>query len=441
MLGRAVDVDLGDLDRWCHANLQTGVARIIFQEGYLSTVLGAETTSGGQVVVKIRRPAERLEACGLAHRRLFDAGFACPEPLVGLEPFGPFVASAETLISGGARWPDSGRAPDPFAQALAALMAAAPAPTEVPTLEPPLPWTGPDRQQQGLWPSPDDRDVDLNAIDGPDWLDEAGRVARSRFEETGDHLVVGHGDWYTGNLRWSGLGLHVAWDWDSVIAASEAWIVGLAAALYPATEAGTEATIAETEGFLNAYQAARGRTFSADEIRQAGLRGYGTAASMPRNRWLPTAHPAPSTKKKPANAGVDQIPPKPCFSSGPVLRSSPLSRTRPTSKPSPSKRPLPNASTSSNTVSINAGKRGHPGSCPGAWSPPGQAEHRLFPLLALVSRDQARGRRNLLVHYFGMRQDSISTLSAFLGSPVECSLASASWASARFTSLWKRRWM
>jgi hypothetical protein len=101
MLGRFVDVDLGGLDRWCQANLQTGVARIIFHEGYLSTVLGAETTSGGQVVVKIRRPAERLEACGLAHRRLFDAGLTCPEPLVGLEPFGPFVASAEALISGG----------------------------------------------------------------------------------------------------------------------------------------------------------------------------------------------------------------------------------------------------------------------------------------------------------------------------------------------------
>jgi hypothetical protein len=244
-----------------------------FWEGYLSTVMGVETTSGRQVVVKIRRPAERLEACGMVHRRLFDAGFACPEPLVGLEPLGPFVASAETLISGGELWPVSGRSPDPFAHALAALIAAAPAPTEVATLEPPLPWTGPDRQQLGLWPSPDDRDVDLNAIDGPDWLDEAGRVARSRFEESGEHLVVGHGDWYTGNLRWSGLGLHVAWDWDSVIAASEAWIVGLAAAVYPATEAGTEATIAETEGFLNAYQTARGRTFSTDEIRQAWAAG------------------------------------------------------------------------------------------------------------------------------------------------------------------------
>jgi hypothetical protein len=190
VLARVVDVDLGDLDRWCRANLQTGVARIIFQEGYLSTVLGAETTSGRQVVVKIRRPVERLEACAMVHRPLFDAGFACPEPLVGPEPFGAYVASAETLISGGELWPVSGRSPDPFAQALAGLVAAAPDPAELPTLEPLLPWTGPDRQQLGLWPSPDDRDVDLNAIDGPDWLDDARGAARSRFESIGGHFVV-----------------------------------------------------------------------------------------------------------------------------------------------------------------------------------------------------------------------------------------------------------
>lgn len=273
MLGRVMDVDLGDLDRWCRAHLHTGVARVIFKEGYLSTVLGVETTSGRQAVVKVRRPARRLEACVMVHRRVFDAGFACPEPLVGLEPLDPFVASAENLISGGELWPTSGRSPEPFARALAALIAVAPEPTDVPTLEPPLPWTGPDRQQPGLWPSPDDRDVDLNAIDGPAWLDDTARAARSRFEHADDRLVVGHGDWYTGNLRWSGLGLHVVWDWDSVIAASEAWVVGLAAAVYPATKAGTEATIAETEGFLSAYQAARGRTFSANEIEQAWAAG------------------------------------------------------------------------------------------------------------------------------------------------------------------------
>ena len=101
--------------------------------------------------------------------------------------------------------------------------------------------------------------MDLNAIDGPDWLDDAGRAARSRFESIGGHFVVGHGDWYTGNLRWSGLRLHVSWDWDSVIACRRDLDSRPGRSCLSATKAGTEATIAETEGFLKAYQAVRGR--------------------------------------------------------------------------------------------------------------------------------------------------------------------------------------
>ena len=309
MLGRVVDADLGDVDGWCRANLHEAITRIIFQDGYLSTVLAVETTSGREVAVKIRRPAERLEACAAVHRRVFVAGFACPEPLVGPEPLGPYLASAETLISGGALWPTSGRSPNPFAQALAALIAAAPDPTEVSTLDPLLPWTGPDRQQSGLWPSPDDRDVDLNAVDGPDWLDEAGRAARSRLEESDAHVVVGHGDWHTGNLRWSGLRLHVAWDWDSVICASEAWIVGLAAAVYPTTTPGTEATIAETEGFLSAYQAARGRTFSAAEIEQAWAGGLWNRSFDAKKQMATEAAPRSlneeEARERRRRAGID----------------------------------------------------------------------------------------------------------------------------------------
>jgi hypothetical protein len=111
MLGRVVDVDLGDVDGCCRANLHEGATRIIFQEGYLSTVLAVEATSGRQVIVKIRRPAERLQACATVHRRVFVAGFACPQPLVGPEQLGPYLASAETLISGGELWPTSGRSP------------------------------------------------------------------------------------------------------------------------------------------------------------------------------------------------------------------------------------------------------------------------------------------------------------------------------------------
>jgi hypothetical protein len=60
-------------------------------------------------------------------------------------------------------------------------------------------------------------------------------------------------------------GLLVAYDWDSLIADSEAVIAGLAAAiyLYPAL-----ATVTETREFLDAYAAARGRPFSRGELQR-----------------------------------------------------------------------------------------------------------------------------------------------------------------------------
>jgi len=85
-------------------------------------------------------------------------------------------------------------------------------------------------------------------------------------------LIVGHADWYTGNLRWRGEDLYAAWDWDSLIAASEPAIAGLAAAVYPAHDPGTEATTEESQAFLDAYQAARGR-FSDAELVEAWAAG------------------------------------------------------------------------------------------------------------------------------------------------------------------------
>ena len=49
-------------------------------------------------------------------------------------------------------------------------------------------------------------------------------------------------------------------------------IAGLAAAVYPANDAGTEATVEESEAFLDAYQDARG-PFSDDEVAEAWAAG------------------------------------------------------------------------------------------------------------------------------------------------------------------------
>ena len=278
MSARFEDVDLADVDRWCRTHLGTNVAEELFRVGHLSAVIGLRLGSGRPIVVKVRRPAERLAACWSAHQHLFKRGFPCPEPLVGPEPLGDHAASAEALVTGGAVFPTSGRAAGPFAHSLARLIELAPRRDELPTLEPPLPWTSPSHRAPGLWPWPDDQDIDLNTIDGPAWIDEAGKGARDRLSlvtrEGSPEPIVGHGDWYTANLRWRGHELHVAYDWDSVIAESEPVIVGLAAALYPATRDGTEATVEETQAFIDAYAGFRGHPFTraqSEECWAAGL--------------------------------------------------------------------------------------------------------------------------------------------------------------------------
>src|SRR6266545_4059989 len=85
--------------------------------------------------------------------------------------------------------------------------------------------------------------------------------------------VIGHGDWYALNLRWSGNRLRVAHDWDSLIADSEPVIAGLAAAVFPITQIGTSATVDETREFLREYAAARGRQFTSDQLEECWAAG------------------------------------------------------------------------------------------------------------------------------------------------------------------------
>gem|GEM_PF-5013453 len=101
-----------------------------------------------RVVVKIRHRADRLTGCTAVHRRLFDRGFPCPEPLIDLEPMGSRAASAEAMVPGGNLYAPSRRTPRPFGEARAPLVRLAPRPTEAPSLDPAPPWTTPDLDPQ-----------------------------------------------------------------------------------------------------------------------------------------------------------------------------------------------------------------------------------------------------------------------------------------------------
>jgi hypothetical protein len=263
-----------EVAEWCRARLGSIPVEALFDAGHLSLVQGLRLADGREVVVKIRENSPRLEGCALVHRRLFDAGFPCPEPLSGVAPIASGLsATAEVLVRADQQLPASGRGAVLFAEAFARLLALAPLPSDVPDLWPSPPWTAWNHEEGRLWPWPDDNDEDLNDVAGPAWVDDAGRRARDRLRVAVGTRRVGHGDWYAGNIRWSGNVLAVVHDWDSVIVDSEAAMVGFAAAVFPTTHAGDEATVEETDAFLAAYQSASGRGFSSDELETAWAAG------------------------------------------------------------------------------------------------------------------------------------------------------------------------
>lgn len=278
MSSRARDVDPGRLARWCAEHLGSPPADEIFRSGHLSAVIGVRLADDRAVVVKVRPGSPRVAACVEVQRRLFESGYPCPEPLTGAASFGDDVATAETYVPGGAVLPSADRAAWAFAEAFARLVKLAPQPAEVSTLAPAPSWAAWDHAGAGLWPRPEDSDVNLNEVTGPGWIDGAGRRARERLQASASEAVIGHCDWLAGNLRWSGANLLVVHDWDSVTAGSEAVLAGFAAALYSTVSADELATVEETEQFLAAYGDARGRQFSADELQRSWAAGVWTRA-------------------------------------------------------------------------------------------------------------------------------------------------------------------
>lgn len=275
----------GELRAWCEKHLGSAPADLLFTAGNLAEVRALRLRDGRRVVLKIRPAELRLEGCAAVHRHLWAAGFPCPRPLTGplawIEP--GRAASVEALVEGGAPYPpgdpsgdgdDSARA-RAFGGLLARFVELAPSPDSVPDLAPPPAWIHWDHPAAEVWPAPDDRDVDLNRIPETAWLDELGGAARARLAAAtrGAEPVIGHCDWESHNLEFREGEPWAVHDWDSVVAAPETVIVGVAAAMWPAGADSLGATLAQSEAFLEAYQRARGRAFPPEQIAQTWAAG------------------------------------------------------------------------------------------------------------------------------------------------------------------------
>ena len=272
-------IDLQELEAWCVRELRARPVRVEFETAHLARVVGVALSDGRRIVVKVRPHSERLTACWLVQRSLWEAGFPCPEPLAGPTQFGDSTITAEVLIDGGGLLPLTGRTPRLFAEGLARLVHLAPSTDSLPTLWPPPAWVWWEHDERGAWPRPDDLDCDLNTFEEPFWLTDIAERARRRLLECNDEPVVGHADWYTANLRWAGEELHVVHDWDSVAALPEAALAGAAAAIFPTTaKPGSEATIEQSDHFLTAYAHARGQEWTQRQSEVSWAAGLWTRA-------------------------------------------------------------------------------------------------------------------------------------------------------------------
>jgi Ser/Thr protein kinase RdoA (MazF antagonist) len=290
---------------WCAMWLRARPVEILASHGHLSRVSELLLANGRRVVVKVRPTQTRLAGCAYVQQHLWRTGFPCPEPLVGPVPFGAdttLAASAEAWVPGGEMLgPREPGAVDGYATLLARMIRLAPPAARLPSLDPPPPWNAWDHGGAGVWPAADDRPDDLNAIPGTAWLDEVGRAVQLRLAAFGARSVVaGHGDFEAQNVRWRELPVAapdaarllstpvVVHDWDSVIVAPEATIVGFAAAVWP-SGAGPAATVDQTATFIEAYQRAAGRTWLPDEIGAAWAAGLWVRA-FNEKKWRIDGH-------------------------------------------------------------------------------------------------------------------------------------------------------
>jgi Phosphotransferase enzyme family len=269
-------IDPSHLAMWCAEHLGSPPAAELFRSGNLSAVIGLRLADDREVVLKVRPHSRRLMACVQVQRRLFESGYPCPEPLSGPAPLEASAATAEIYVPGGAVLPDTDDAPRLFAEAFARLIRLAPTSGEVPSLDPAPAWAAWNHTGAGLWPRPEDIDVDLNSVSGPDWIDRVGQCARDRLRTGASEPVIGHSDWLADNLRWRDDELLVVHDWDSTAADSEDVLVGFAAALYSTVSPGRLATVGETERFLDSYGNARGKALSPDELQRSWAAGVWT---------------------------------------------------------------------------------------------------------------------------------------------------------------------
>jgi hypothetical protein len=243
------------VDQWCRSFLAARPVEAIFSVSHLSDVVGVRLADGREVVLKRRADESgRARRCVTAQRLLAEQSFPCPRPLTEAIVSDGVAVHAEELVRGGeVEQDDSSRAAARSAAHLCDLirrLAGLP-------VEPPLP-----NPEWVRWESLPDR---KNTASVPQWIEETTRRVQTKLAGSDLPRLVGHADWEAQNMHWSHGELLAVHDWDSLALLPEAGLVGTASGVFATYGRPMLAPIGSSAAFLDAYEDARGRPFSAHE--------------------------------------------------------------------------------------------------------------------------------------------------------------------------------
>jgi hypothetical protein len=280
------DAIAGEVDAFCVRVLGVSVRRYRFFAASVGSVHGVALSDGRDVVVKAHQPpvspAFLGAVCRIQHALSLE-GFPAPAVVAGPHRLGRGHATVEAWLEG--------RRHDGHDPAYRRAMAG----TLVELVERCRPFVTGFRhrgtslhllRRGALWPRPHSPLFDFGATGrGAAWIDAIAGRALGQLEEVkraGD-IVLAHGDWRAGNLRFDGRRRRISavYDWDSLGRGREPIHVGAISHAFCADwerEEPKAPSLDEIRGFLADYEEARGRPFGIRERRAlAASLTYATA--------------------------------------------------------------------------------------------------------------------------------------------------------------------
>ncbi|MBD1869044.1 phosphotransferase [Cyanobacteria bacterium FACHB-471] len=253
------------IERLVWEELGQEIRGALFAEKSVGAVFGLELSSGEWVVLKLFCPSQLLTQLVAVHRCLnvvVQSGFPAPPPRSRLfQTEDGITGIFYTFMAGTVR-----NAHEPIVrQELARLLAELTSILghENPTGLPLAPTRG-----NELWSASHRSFLKLDEDPEAQWIDEIARRTQAVIRAKALPLMPAHLDWGVKNCRFHQDRVCVVYDWDSLFAASEAEMVGRAAAQFTAQwdfPAPLTPSPAEASAFIVEYETTRRRPFSDDE--------------------------------------------------------------------------------------------------------------------------------------------------------------------------------